>query len=77
MRGRKSQMNKKYYYEIHIFLGRSDGYSRFFESDRHLEGEDDIIEEAINKIPDIEGDIDLCDYAQEITEDDYIEYTIR
>lgn len=70
-------MNKKYYYEIHIFLGRGDGYSRFFESDRHLEGEDDIIEEAINNIPDIEGDIDLCDYAQEITEDDYIEYTIR
>ena len=66
---------KKYYYEVHIFLGRNDGYSRFFESEKFLEDEDDIINEALIAIPDIENDIDMCDYAQEITKEDYNDFT--
>lgn len=68
-------MNKKYYYEVYIFLSRKDGYSYLFESEKHLEDEDDIIEEAIKVNPDIEKDIDMCAYAQEISEEDYLKCT--
>ena len=63
--------NNTYYYELHIFLGRNDGYSKFFKSDKQLENEEDIIAEALKLMPDLDGDIDMCDYAKKITKEEY------
>ena len=68
---------KLFYYEVHIFLGRNDGYSRFFKSENLFFDEDDIINEAVIVMPDINCDIDMCDYAKEITEEEFIEWTKR
>jgi len=71
------EVEQKYYYEVHIFFGRNNGYSSFFESEKYLDDEDEIIEEAIIIIPEIKNDVDMCDYAQEITRKEYKEFTSK
>lgn len=60
-----------HYYEIHVFFGRSDGYSSFFKSTEKLDGEEEIIEKAIKLFPDFKNDCGNCDYAQEIDKEEY------
>lgn len=66
---------EKHYYEIHIFLGRDEGYSCFFESEKNLEDEDEIIEEALILVPTVRDDIDMCDYAMEISSEEFLNST--
>ena len=61
----------KHFYEIHISLGKNDGYSYYFESDNFLGKKEDIIKEAILNSPDLKNDIEGCDYVIEITEEAY------
>jgi hypothetical protein len=67
----KGEIWKKYFYEIHIFLGREEGYSCFFESEKYMEDESEIIKKAVKIIPEIKEDIDICDYAQEVSKEEY------
>ena len=68
-------MDKKYYYEVHIFLGQADGYSCFFESDKQLSDKEAILKEALIVIPELNDDSAMCDYAKEITHEEYLEAT--
>ena len=62
---------KNYYYEVHIFYSKNDGYSKFFKQNKPLDDEKEIINEAIIEFPEIWYDIEMCDYAVEITEENY------
>lgn len=60
-----------FYYEIHVFAGRKDSYSKFFESKEKFDFEGDIVYHAIhNGILDKE-DYDYVDYSQEIDKEEY------
>ena len=63
-------MKNNYYYQVHIFFSANDGYSKFFKRNKPLDGAE-IISEAIIEFPDIYDDIEMCDYAVEITEENY------
>ena len=65
------QRTGSHYYEVHIFFGRNEGYSRVFESEKYLEDEEDILTEAVRVMPDIGCDIEMCDYAVEVAEEEY------
>jgi hypothetical protein len=60
-----------YYYEVHVFFGREDGYSLFFKSEEELSDEEEITEKAIVLFPDFEKDYGNYDYAYRIDKEDY------
>jgi hypothetical protein len=65
-----------YYYELHCFFRRDDGYSIGMESEEDLgHDEDAIIELAVAKgLFSEDGDQYYVDYAEAITEQEYINY---
>jgi hypothetical protein len=46
-------MDKKYYYELRLLDSEQNGYSRFFESSKYLDRQNEIINEAIKIMPHI------------------------
>lgn len=61
-----------YYYEIHVFFSREDGYSFAIKSDRTL-SDDEAIERAEYQYKFTEdGDQHHVDYVLEITEEEYL-----
>ena len=63
--------NKNRNYEVHVFLTRDEGYSRFFQTCLNLETEEDIINYAIEYLEGFAEDADYVDYAQEISKEEY------
>ena len=61
-----------YYYELHVFFNRFDGYSFAFKSETSLNSEDEIINRATElDLFTEDGDQMMVDYAEETTEDAY------
>ena len=61
----------KTYYDIHVFISRSDGYSIAVKSNEPLE-EEGAIELAVeNNMFTEDGDEDCVDYVEEIDEETY------
>lgn len=63
-----------FYYEIHVFFSRSNGYSVGLTSTVDLSNDEDIIAEAVkqNKFTE-SGDEDSVDYVETLTEQEYKE----
>jgi hypothetical protein len=61
-----------FYFEVHIFFSRKEGYSKYFSSDKMLT-EEEIITEAINKNIIDSDDAKYVDYTEEISESEYKE----
>ena len=64
---------EKFYYEIHVFYGRNDGYSVFMETDTYLSSDDEIINAAVASGVLDGGDSGDVDYTKELTDDRYNE----
>jgi len=68
---------KNYYYDIHVFISRQDGYSITLKSDEPLE-EDDAIERAAEaNLFTEDGDQNHVDYVEEISEEEYNLLTLK
>jgi len=62
---------KKYYYDVHVFFSRTDGYSIPVKTDKPMD-EDDVIEFAVdNDLFTEDGDQHHVDYVGEIDEEIY------
>ena len=59
------------YYEMHVFLSRDNGYSRFFKTEEEFEWEEDIIAYALENLEGFDEDAEFVDYAYEISEEEY------
>lgn len=64
-----------FYYELHVFFSRSEGYSFGISSEQELIGEDNVILEAVKQDKFREsGDERYVDYTEKLDEADYIKY---
>ena len=65
-------MEKKYYYDVHVFYSRTNGYSVPMKTDRPMD-EDEIIELAsITGLLTEDGDANQVDYVEKIDLQTYI-----
>lgn len=69
----KAMKEKMFYYEVHVFLSRKEGFSKYFASTKRLLTEEDIITEAINTNILDNDDAKYVDYTEEIPESEYKE----
>lgn len=67
------------YFDVHVFHSRKDGYSVFIKTDEKkflgVWGDDEVIQEAYNLGQLDADDIDQVDYVEEITEEEYLEWS--
>jgi len=63
---------KKYFYDVHVFISRKNGFSVpvTFESETPLD-DDEIIQETVNQGILDSDDAKMVDYVEEITEEEY------
>jgi uncharacterized protein YneR len=63
---------KNYYYDVHVFFSRTDGYSIPVKTDQAMDDDDVIQFAADNDLYTDDGDQCHVDYVQEINEETYI-----
>lgn len=60
----------KFYYDVHVFYSRSNGFSVFIESDKEL-SDDEAIGLAVAQCKIDSEDADSVDYVEEIDEETF------